>query len=142
MKALYTAEVTATGGRNGQVKSNNGVLDLAVRAPKALGGVNDEYTNPEMLFAAGYAACFDSALNLVIKQNKIVTKETKVTAQVSIGQIDNGGYGLAVVLQVNIPEVDLAKAEELVAKAHQVCPYSNATRGNIEVQLQVSNQNF
>ncbi|WP_345951575.1 MULTISPECIES: organic hydroperoxide resistance protein [unclassified Mucilaginibacter] len=139
MKTLYTADATATGGRNGHVKSSNGVLDLEVRMPKALGGANDDYTNPEQLFAAGYAACFDSALNLVIKQEKVSTGGTTVTAKVSIGQNDAGGFGLAVELDVNIKDIDLDKANELVTKAHQVCPYSNATRGNIEVKLAVTN---
>ena len=139
MKTIYTAAATATGGRNGHVKSDNGVLDLQVRMPKALGGANDDHTNPEQLFAAGYAACFDSALNLVIKQEKVSTGDTTVTAKVSIGQNDAGGFGLAVELDVNIKEIDLDKANELVNKAHQICPYSNATRGNVEVKLAVTN---
>ncbi|WP_433901188.1 organic hydroperoxide resistance protein [Sphingobacterium puteale] len=139
MKTLYTIGATAKGGRNGQVKSENGVLDLEVRMPKGLGGANDNYANPEMLFAAGYAACFDSALNLVIRQEKIQTGETAVTARVSIGQLENGGFGLAAELHANIPAVSLDIAQQLIEKAHQVCPYSNATRGNIEVKLTVSN---
>ncbi|MDQ8144298.1 organic hydroperoxide resistance protein [Chryseobacterium sp. CFS15] len=139
MKTLYTTKVTAKGGRNGQVKSENGIIDLEVRMPKALGGANDDFTNPEMLFAAGYAACFDSALNLVINKSKVKTGETTVTADVSIGQIENGGFGLAVELEVNIPEVSLEEAHELTKKAHQICPYSNATRNNIEVKLTVTN---
>lgn len=139
MKALYTADATATGGRNGHVKSDNGVLDLEVRMPKALGGANDDYTNPEQLFAAGYAACFDSALNLIIKTQKIKTGETTVKANVSILQLENGGFGLAAKLDVNIPEVTIEQAQELAEKAHQICPYSNATRGNIEVKLAVTN---
>jgi peroxiredoxin, Ohr subfamily len=139
MKTLYTTTVTATGGRNGKVKSDNGILDLEVRMPKALGGATDDYMNPEMLFAAGYAACFDSALNMVIKMAKVKTGETSVKAEVSIGQLENQGFGLAVVLDVNIPEVDLETAQNLVNKAYEVCPYSNATRGNIEVELKVSN---
>jgi Ohr subfamily peroxiredoxin len=139
MKAMYTAEATATGGRNGHVKSSNDVLDLEVRSPKALGGTNDDYTNPEMLFAAGYAACFDNALNLVIKNGKVNTGETSVSAKISIGQIETGRYGLAAELVVNIPEVTLDVAQELAEQAHQVCPYSNATRGNIEVKLSVTN---
>jgi len=139
MKTLYTADATATGGRNGHVKSDNGVLDVQVRMPKALGGADDDYSNPEQLFAAGYAACFDSALNLVIKQEKVTAGTTTVSAKVSIGQNDAGGFGLAVELEVNIPEIELDKANELVAKAHQVCPYSNATRGNVEVKLAVTN---
>ncbi len=139
MKILYTAEATATGGRNGHIKSNNGILDVGVRTPKALGGTDDNYTNPEQLFAGGYAACFDSALNLVIKQGKLSTGETTVTAEVSIGQIENGGFGLAVALSVNIPGVSIADAQALADRAHEVCPYSNATRGNIEVNINVSN---
>ena len=139
MKTLYTIGATATGGRNGHVKSDNGIIDLQVRYPKALGGANEDYANPEMLFAAGYSSCFDSALNLVIKGEKIQTGETSVTATVSIGQIDNGGFGLAVELHANIPNVTLEQAQALIDKAHQVCPYSNATRGNVEVKLTVSN---
>ncbi|MGF7043025.1 organic hydroperoxide resistance protein [Mucilaginibacter lappiensis] len=139
MKALYSTEVTVTGGRNGHVKSDNGVLDIEVRLPKAMGGANDDYTNPEQLFAAGYAACFDSALNLVVKQSGTKTGETTVTAKVSIGPNDDGGFVLAVTLAVNIPRLDIEQAKELVEKAHQVCPYSNATRGNIEVDLIVTN---
>ena len=139
MKTLYTASATATGGRNGHVKSENGILDLQVRMPKALGGATDDYTNPEMLFAAGYSACFDSALNRVITLSKAKTGTTSVTAKVSIGAIENGGFGLAVEMDVNIPEVSLEEAQQLVEKAHQICPYSNATRGNIEVLLSVTN---
>ncbi|MBF0597572.1 organic hydroperoxide resistance protein [Faecalibacter rhinopitheci] len=139
MKTLYTTSVIATGGRNGHVKSENGILDLEVKMPKALGGANDDYTNPEMLFAAGYAACFDSALNMVIKMAKIKTGETSVTANVSIGQLETNGFGLAVVLEVNIPNTELEIAQDLVQKAHAVCPYSNATRGNINVEINVTN---
>lgn len=139
MKTLYTTKATATGGRNGKVKSENGVLDLEVKMPKALGGANDEFANPEMLFAAGYAACFDSALNRVISLSKTKTGETTVTAEVSIGQLDNGAFGLAVQLDVNIPEVSQEEAQSLTEKAHEICPYSNATRNNIEVKLSVTN---
>ena len=139
MKTLYTTSVTAKGGRDGHVKSGNGILDLKVRTPKALGGANDDFANPEMLFAAGYAACFDSALNLVIKRSKMETGETEVNAKVSIGQIENGGFGLAVELDVNVPGVTLEEAQSLTEQAHQVCPYSNATRNNIEVKLSVTN---
>ncbi|WP_341433647.1 Ohr family peroxiredoxin, partial [Mesomycoplasma ovipneumoniae] len=91
------------------------------------------------LFAGGYAACFDSALNLVMRQQRVKTSETTVTAEVSIGKSDNGGFGLAVTLSVNIPQVSIEQAQELVEKAHQVCPYSNATRNNIEVAFEVTN---
>lgn len=139
MKTLYSIGATAKGGRNGVVKSENGVLNLEVRMPKGLGGANDDYANPEMLFAAGYAACFDSALNLIIRQEKIKTGETTVTTNISIGQLENGGFGLAATIHANIPDVTLEEAQSLIEKAHQVCPYSNATRGNIEVKLTVSN---
>ena len=139
MKKLYTTSVTAKGGRDGHVKSDNGIIEMEVRTPKALGGISDDFTNPEMLFAAGYSACFDSALNLVLKKSRIETGETMVTAKVSIGQIENGGFGLAVELEVNVPGVSLEEAKSLVEKAHQVCPYSNATRNNIEVKMAVTN---
>ncbi len=139
MKPLYTTSVTAKGGRNGQLKSENGILNLEVRMPKALGGANDDFTNPEMLFAAGYSACFDSALNRVITLSKTPTGETSVVAKVSIGQNIDGGFGLAVELDVNIPGVSIEVAQELTEKAHQICPYSNATRLNIEVKLSVTN---
>ncbi|MGJ1421326.1 organic hydroperoxide resistance protein [Sphingobacterium spiritivorum] len=139
MKTLYTAVATATGGRNGHVKTDNEVLDLQVRMPKELGGANNDYTNPEQLFAAGYAACFDSALNLVISKSKIKTGETGVTAHVGIGSLEGGGFGLEAELKVNIPGVELNEARTLVEQAHRICPYSNATRGNIEVKLTVSN---
>ena len=139
MKAMYTAEATATGGRHGHVKSDNGVLDIQVRAPKAMGGANDDYTNPEQLFAAGYAACFDSALNHTIRQEKVKTGETSVTAKVSIGSTENGAFGLAVELAVNIADVSIEEAQRLTDRAHQVCPYSNATRNNIEVKLSTTN---
>lgn len=116
MKTLYTIGATATGGRNGHVKSDNGVLELEVRYPKGLGGANDDYANPEMLFAAGYSACFDSALNLVIKSAKIKTGETTVTAKVGIGQIENGGFGLEVELHANIPGVTIEEAQDRLRK--------------------------
>ncbi|WP_454937911.1 organic hydroperoxide resistance protein [Capnocytophaga gingivalis] len=139
MTAMYTAVATATGAPNRKVTSDNGVLSLELRSPKALGGANDDYTNPEQIFAAGYAACFDTALNLVIKQTKVTTGVTTVTAHVSIGKLDTGGFIFAVTLQVNVPGVSLEQAKELADKAHQVCPYSNSTRGNIEVTTEVTN---
>lgn len=139
MKAIYTATATATGGRNGQVKTDNGVLDLLVRSPKAMGGANDDYTNPEQLFAAGYSACFDSALNRIIAREQVKTGGTSVTAKVSIGTIGNGAFGLAVELAVNISEVSSEEAQRLADRAHEVCPYSNATRNNIEVKITATN---
>jgi osmotically inducible protein OsmC len=139
MKSMYTAVATATGGRSGHVKSDNGVLDLQVRPPKTMGGANDDYTNPEQLFAAGYAACFDSALNHTIRLEKVNTGETSVAAKVSIGSLEGGAFGLAVELAVNIPDVSIEEAQRLTERAHQVCPYSNATRNNIEVRLITTN---
>ncbi|RAJ05306.1 Ohr subfamily peroxiredoxin [Chitinophaga skermanii] len=135
---LYTAHATATGGRNGHVTSSDGVLNLDVKMPKELGGSGGAYTNPEQLFAAGYSACFDSALNLVIRTEKLQTGTTTVEAEVSIGKTEAGGFGLAVKLNVTIPGVTQEQADDLVKKAHQVCPYSNATRNNIDVKLSAS----
>jgi osmotically inducible protein OsmC len=103
--------------------------------PKELGGAGGAYTNPEQLFAAGYSACFDSAINHVIKNEKLITGTTAVRARVGIGSNNAGGFALAVSLEVNIPGTDQQTANALVEKAHQVCPYSNATRGNVEVSL-------
>jgi osmotically inducible protein OsmC len=137
MQALYSTTAHATGdGRNGHVQSDDGYVDADVRIPKEMGGGGGA-TNPEQLFAAGYAACFHSALRLVASQDGVDTTGTEVSATVSIGTIDGGGFGLAVELDVSVPAVDRAAAEALVAKAHQVCPYSNATRGNVDVALVV-----
>lgn len=137
MEKMYTAKATATGGRNGHITSADGSLDVDVRMPKEMGGSTGTYLNPEILFAGGYASCFDSALNLIIRTEKVQTGTTVVTAEVSIGKTDNGAFNLAVVLEVEIPGVDREKAQELTEKAHQLCPYSNATRGNVEVTLVV-----
>ncbi len=137
MSALYTAAATAN-GREGRAVSSDGQLDLTLAFPPALGG-NGKGTNPEQLFAAGYAACFDSALSLVARMAKVETGVTRVTAHVGIGKNESGGFGLTVSLEVHVPGVALSVAEELVAKAHEVCPYSNATRGNVEVTLITSN---
>ncbi|WP_312471556.1 organic hydroperoxide resistance protein [Neobacillus sp.] len=135
MELLYTASATAEGGRVGKVTSSDGTLNLALSMPKSLGGQGKENaTNPEQLFAAGYAACFDSALNLVARQAR-KRIDSKVTAEVSIGKDQDGGFKLAAVLNVFIQGVTLAEAEELVEKAHGVCPYSKATKGNIDVLL-------
>lgn len=136
MKALYTAIVTATGGRDGKIHSNDGMIDLNIQMPKEMGGRGGA-TNPEQLFAAGYAACFDSALNLVLRQSKLRPESTGVTAEVSIGATDNGGFGLAVKLLVEIKGLDPKQAQEAIDKAHQVCPYSNATRGNIDIDIEL-----
>ena len=138
MKTLYTAEALATGeGRDGHGRSSDGRLDLDLAIPKEMGGSGNG-TNPEQLFAVGYAACFHSALRLVAGQAKADVTDSAVGARVSIGQIDNGGFGLAVELEVTLPNLDHDTALALTEKAHQVCPYSNATRGNIDVKLVVS----
>lgn len=136
MDVLYTAVATAN-GREGRAVSSDGLLDVTLAPPKSLGG-SGQGTNPEQLFAAGYAACFASALGVVGRAAKTDTSEASVTAEVSIGGNGRGGYGLAVVLRVELPaELQGAAGLALVEQAHQVCPYSNATRGNIEVELVV-----
>lgn len=135
MKILYEAEVTATGGREGKIRSNDGILDFPLALPKALGGPGGEATNPEQLFAAGYAACFESAVRHVARQKKIPVTQASVTAKVCLGLTDDGGFGLQARLSVSLPDMDRSQAEGLVEAAHQVCPYSRATRGNIQVDL-------
>ncbi|PZU03295.1 MAG: organic hydroperoxide resistance protein [Gordonia sp. (in: high G+C Gram-positive bacteria)] len=138
MKAIYTAEALATGeGRDGHARTSDGKVDLELSIPKEMGG-NGVGTNPEQLFAAGYAACFHSALRLVAGQEKADVSDSAVGARVSIGSLDNGGFGLAVELEVTLPNVDHDTAQKLTEKAHEVCPYSNATRGNIDVKLVVT----
>ena len=137
MNILYTAEATAWGGREGRAASPDGVVDVQLAIPKELGGPGGAKTNPEQLFATGYAACFHSALKLVAKGQGVDVEESAITARVGIGANDAGGFGLAVELEAELPGVERDAAEALVAKAHEVCPYSNATRGNVEVTLSV-----
>jgi osmotically inducible protein OsmC len=134
-QAIYTAVVTARGdGRNGEVTSSDGVIDESLAIPKEMGGPGGDKTNPEQLFAAGYSACFHSALQLVARQAKVALPDSTVTAEVSVLKQDVG-FGLGVALNVSLPGLEQAQADQLVEQAHQVCPYSNATRGNIEVAL-------
>jgi osmotically inducible protein OsmC len=134
-QAIYTAVATARGdGRNGEVTSSDGVIDESLAIPKEMGGPGGDKTNPEQLFAAGYSACFHSALQLVARQAKVALGDSTVTAEVSVLKQDVG-FGLGVALNVSLPGLDQAQADQLVEQAHQVCPYSNATRGNIEVAL-------
>lgn len=135
MKVLYQTQASATGGRNGHVVSADGVLDLKLAIPREMGGPGGALSNPEQLFAAGYAACFDSALAVVASQSKLKLAGTRVDATVGIGQNDAGGYGLAVKLEVTIPALPREQGQALLEKAHAVCPYSNALRGNVEVEL-------
>lgn len=134
-KVLYTAHATATGGREGKAASNDGRLTVALSTPKELGGAGGEGTNPEQLFAAGYAACFIGAMKAVGGKMKIaVPADVSIASEVGIGPIP-AGFGIQVVLNISLPGMERAVAEQLVAAAHQVCPYSNATRGNIDVTL-------
>jgi lipoyl-dependent peroxiredoxin len=137
VNALYTAEATAIGeGRDGEVHSSDGVIDEKLSVPAEMGGPGGPHTNPEQLFAAGYAACFHSALRLVAGKQKVrLTEGTEVTARVGIGPTEQGGYSLGVRIVASLPGLDQGQADELVARAHQICPYSNATRGNIEVEI-------
>lgn len=138
MEALYTAVATAVGGRNGSVRSDDGVLDHKLAMPKELGGPGGEATNPEQLFAAGYAACFENAVLRVARERKAPLKESTVTARVGIGREADGYFRLAVELDVSAPGRDKAEMEEIVRIAHEeVCPYSHATRGNIDVIVRV-----
>lgn len=138
MKPIYTAHATATGGRAGHVESNDGTLSLNLAMPKEMGG-NGQGTNPEQLFAAGYAACFHGALQFVAGQGKTDVSGSRVAGHVSIGENDaEPGFKLAVVLDVDVPTLSQAEAERLAQQTHQVCPYSNATRGNIDVELNVT----
>jgi osmotically inducible protein OsmC len=132
---LYTAHATAFGGREGRVASDDGILDVQVVPPAGLGGKGGA-TNPEQLFAAGYSACFGSALAHVARAKKVRTGPVEITAHVSIGPV-GAGFGLAVELEAKLPELSREEAQALVDAAHQVCPYSNATRGNIPVSIRV-----
>jgi osmotically inducible protein OsmC len=137
-KTLYTAHATAVGGRDGRIKTDDAKLDLAVAVPKGLGGPGGDGTNPEQLFAAGYAACFGSAVSHVARLKQLRTGPVSIDAHVSIGAIPGGAFGLAVELVAHLPELAREEAEALVQAAHQVCPYSNATRGNIAVDVKVA----
>ena len=139
MKVLYTTQATATGGRDGKAATKDGSFQVTLATPKELGGGGGPGNNPEQLFAAGYSACFLGALKFVAGKAKVaVPAETTVTATVGIGPRDDGtGFGLDVALAVSLPGIDKAKAEDLVQKAHIVCPYSEATRKNLDVRLSV-----
>lgn len=140
MKILYTAHGSATGGREGQAATDTGNVKLVLNTPKELGGGGGEGTNPEQLFAMGYSACFLGALKFAAgKEGVKIPDDARVSADVGIGPRDDGkGFGIAVKLTISAPGIDKAKLEDLVQKAHIVCPYSDATRGNIDVQLTVA----
>ncbi|QLE00452.1 organic hydroperoxide resistance protein [Galbibacter sp. BG1] len=137
MKALYKASATTTGGRAGHVKSDDGIIDMKLELPKELGGKGGEYTNPEQLFAAGYSACFGSALQHVAKQHKVdIGSDFDVKATVKIGEHPElEGFLLEVILDVTLPGVEEETGEKLINEAHEVCPYSRATQDNIDVTL-------
>jgi len=139
VNVLYETSARATGGRDGHSATLDGKVDVKLATPKELGGAGGDGTNPEQLFAAGYAACFIGAMKFVASQGgPKVPADTAVTATVGIGPRSEGGFGLAIALEVSLPGVDRAEAEALVAKAHQVCPYSNATRNNVDVKVTVA----
>ncbi|GAB3366883.1 organic hydroperoxide resistance protein OhrR [Lysobacter rhizosphaerae] len=136
-KVLYTATSTATGGRDGRAVSSDKVLDIQLSTPRELGGAGGPGTNPEQLFAAGYSACFIGALKVVAAREKVaLPADTAITGNVSIGPVGQA-FGIQAELQISVPGVPRETVEDLVAKAHQVCPYSNATRGNIDVTLTI-----
>jgi len=137
MKSIYYTHATSTGGRNGHVKSDYNLIDADVRLPKALGGKDDEHLTPETFFAAGYAACFDNAVMHIIRLERITSAPPVVTAKVDLLQSENGFFSLAVELIVKISGIDHETAVAIVNRAHQICPYSKATNGNIEVKLTV-----
>lgn len=130
MDALYTATVTAKGGREGHVKSSDGILDLALKVPKSMGGPGGEGTNPEQLFAAGYSACYESALAFAARRDKVTLKDVTITAQVTLNKTGESQFDLTV-------ELHGSQATKLMEAAHQICPYSRATRGNVPVKLVV-----
>ena len=135
---LYIAEAKSTGGRDGSSRSSDGKLEVKLSTPKELGGAGGDGTNPEQMFAAGYSACFIGALKFVAGQEKkALPADSSITAKVGIGQIP-GGFGLDIDLNIDLPGLQQAEAQALVDAAHQVCPYSNATRGNVDVRLHVS----
>lgn len=139
VNVLYTTRATSTGGRDGEARSEDGRFTAKLSTPKELGGAGGDGTNPEQLFAAGYSACFIGALKVAGQQLKIkVPAETSVTATVGIGPRAAGGFGITADLEVSLPGVDRAEAEQLVEAAHQICPYSNATRNNVDVGLTVA----
>ncbi|PKR58375.1 organic hydroperoxide resistance protein [Thalassospira lohafexi] len=139
VEVKYTAHASATGGRDGRAKTDDGSLDVKLTTPKELGGAGGEGNNPEQLFAMGYSACFIGAMKAASGQTKIkVPSDVSVNAEVGIGPRSAGGFGLAVTLKVSLPGLDKADAEKLVETAHTICPYSNATRGNVDVTTTIA----
>ena len=137
MKILYTAEASVEGGRDGHGRTSDGRLEVDLAVPEGMGGKGGAGTNPEQLFAVGYAACFQSALFSVANGRKLDASDSRIASKVGIGPTGHGGFGLEVALDLHAPHLSPAEAADLMARAHEVCPYSNATRGNIEVTLTV-----
>ncbi|MGH9139001.1 MAG: organic hydroperoxide resistance protein [Acidimicrobiales bacterium] len=137
MQVLYSAEATAWGGREGRSASSDGNVDVQLVIPKEMGGPGGEGTNPEQLFAVGYAGCFHSALKHVARAQKIDVSESAITVRVGIGP-DDAGFGLTVAIEAELPGLDRDQAQQLLDTAHQVCPYSKATRGNVDVDLSLT----
>jgi Ohr subfamily peroxiredoxin len=137
MNIIYEAHATASGGRSGHVATDDGALNLQLSLPRAMGGSGGAGTNPEQLFACGYAACFENALIHIARQQKIKLEGTRVDASVGIGPNEQGGFALAVRLAVTVPGLPREQAQALVDQAHAVCPYSNAIRGNVDVRLEL-----
>ncbi|WP_089663892.1 organic hydroperoxide resistance protein [Christiangramia echinicola] len=135
MKNLYKTKVTTHGGRNGRTRSEDGIIDMELKMPKSMGGEGGDYSNPEQLFGAGYSSCYGSALEVVAKKNKVDLGDYSVTAVVKLGQTESGNLQLSVTLDSYIPGVDVETGEKLVNEAHEICPYSRATRDNIDVTL-------
>jgi lipoyl-dependent peroxiredoxin len=136
---LYTAEATATGGREGHARTSDGRLEVDLDVPSEMGGPGGPGTNPEQLFAAGYAACFQSALLRIAAGRKLDVSGSRITARVGIGPLESGGFGLAAALDLDAPRIGRDEAVDLMIRAHEACPYSRATRGNIDVTLTVGN---
>ena len=141
-KILYTAEATATGGREGHSRTSDGRVDVELDVPTEMGGAGGPGTNPEQLFAVGYAACFQSALLRFAAGRKLDLSGSRVTARVGIGTLERGGVGLAAALDLDAPQISREQAVDLMSRAHEACPYSRATRGNIDVTLTVGGTSF
>jgi osmotically inducible protein OsmC len=136
-KILYTAEAVVSGGREGHARTNDGRLDIELDVPSEMGGTGGPGSNPEQLFAAGYAACFQSALLRIASGRNVDLTDSRITAHVGIGPLRSGGFGLSAALDLDAPQIDREEAAHLMTRAHEACPYSRATRGNIEVALSV-----
>ncbi|WBL23164.1 MULTISPECIES: organic hydroperoxide resistance protein [unclassified Zunongwangia] len=135
MKTLYSAKVTTEGGRDGRTTSEDGILDMKLSKPKSLGGEGGDHSNPEQLFAAGYSACFGSALEMIAKNADVDLGDYSVTATIDLGQNEDKDLELSAILDIYIPDIDVETGENLINEAHEVCPYSRATRDNIDVTL-------